>query len=528
VSKVITARQAVDLLKDGVTFCTSGFMGFGVPETLLSTMEEKFIKEGHPKDLFIVFAAGIAGDGKSRGGNHFSQPGMLRRLFSGNNSMTPKLSEAIASNRFPAYMAPQGVMVHLFRAIAGGKPGVLTHVGLKTFCDPRVEGCRVNDKCKSDPTGCVVELIELAGQELLFYPAFPIDICFIKGTTVDEFGNLSIEHEAVKIEQFEIAAATKNSGGIVIVEAERLVQRGTIAPSQVTVPGALVNHIVIADPDISRQHFYPDEAPYVPSWTGETRIPLAGMVPLPLNIRKICGRRALFELKPGGFTNLGVGMPTTVSAVANEEGLADQVVLSIESGTIGGVPAGGLATGASYNPEAIIKQSDLFDLYDGGGIDVCYLGLAEADEQGNINVSKFSGRVTGPGGFINIAQNAKKVCFMGTFTTGKSKYEIKYGKLKVLEEAGGIKFRKHVEQITFSGEYSCKKGSQQVLYITERAVFRLTPQGMMLTEIAPGMDLEKDILAYMEFIPLIADDLKEMDLRIFNDERMGLTLEDLC
>jgi len=221
-------------------------------------------------------------------------------------------------------------------------------------------------------------------------------------------------------------------------------------------------------------------------------------------------------------------MPTTVSAVANEEGLADQVVLSIESGTIGGVPAGGLATGASYNPEAIIKQSDLFDLYDGGGIDVCYLGLAEADEQGNINVSKFSGRVTGPGGFINIAQNAKKVCFMGTFTTGKSKYEIKYGKLKVLEEAGGIKFRKHVEQITFSGEYSCKKGSQQVLYITERAVFRLTPQGMMLTEIAPGMDLEKDILAYMEFIPLIADDLKEMDLRIFNDERMGLTLEDLC
>ena len=526
-NKIITAQQAVDLVRDGDTLAINGFLGFCVAEDLLVTLEETYLREGRPKNLFAVYAAGIGADGRFRGANHLAQPGMLRRLYCGNNSATPKMAEAIASNRFPAYMVPQGVISHQMRAVAGGKPGVITHVGLKTFCDPRVEGCAVNDACKTDPEGGVVELMEIKGKEYLFYPAFPIHICFLRGTTADTFGNVTLEHEAVRIEQLELAAAVKNSGGTVIVQVERVVERGSLNPDRVVIPGVLVDHIVVGRPENCRQHYDESEAPYVPSWTGECKIPLDDRAPLPLDLRKVCGRRGLFELRPGGLTNLGIGVPTTVSAVASEEGLADQVILSIESGATGGVPAGGLLTGASYNPEALLKQPDLFDLYDGGGIDVAYLGLAQVDEAGNVNVSKFAGRVTGPGGFVNITQNAKKVCFLGAFTAGHSEIEIRDGKLRILKEAGGVKFVKRVEQITFSGEYSREGGRQQVLFITERAVFRLVKEGLMLIELAPGVDLERDVLSYMAFRPLISPDLKEMDPRIFQDALMGLTIDEL-
>lgn len=526
-NKIITPRQAVDLIHDGDTISLTGFIGFGVAEDILVELERTYRDEGRPRNLFAFFAAGIGGDGKERGANHFAEPGLLRRLFCANTSVTPKLAKAIAENRFPVYMAPQGVLSHMMRQIAAGGPGVITHVGLKTFCDPRVEGCRVNKACESDPEGGIVELVTLRGKEYLFYPAFPIDICFIKGTTVDSYGNLSWEREAVHIEQFELAAAVKNSGGIVVVQADRAVERGTIPPREVIVPGALVDYIVPGTPENSRQHYIEGLEPYVASWTGEERIALEEEKPEPFNLRKICGRRALFELKPGGFTNLGIGMPTVVSSIANEEGLADQVVLSIESGATGGVPAGGLGTGASYNPEAILKQPDLFDYYDGGGIDVAYLGLAQVDRSGNVNVSRFSGRVTGPGGFIDITQNAKTVCFLGSFTAGKPKIAVEDGKLRILEDGGAIKFVEAVEQITFSGEYSRESGRQRVLFITERAVFRLEKDGLCLIEIAPGVDLRRDILSRMAFLPKIADDLKEMDPRIFRDEPMRLTLAEL-
>ena len=525
-AKLITPRQAVDMVKDGATLGLTGFVSFGLPEELLLQMEQKFLAEGHPRDLFTFFAAGIAGDGKTRGLNHFSRDGMIGKLYGGNNSMAPIMGEYIASNKFPAYMAPQGVISHLMRAIAAGEPGVLTHVGLKTFCDPRVEGCRINDKCK-EYNEEFVRLLELGGSEYLFYRAFPIDVCFIKVTSVDEAGNASIEHEAVHIEQFELAAATHNSGGIVILQADRLVKKGSIPARQVVIPGVLVDYMVIGSPENSRQHYAPDEEPYVASWTGEVKVPLDQMPAIPLNLRKICARRALLELKPGGVTNLGAGMPTNLAAVANEEGLTDQIVLSMESGATGGMLASGLCSGASYNPDAILKQPDLFDFYDGGGIDVAYLGLAEADVHGNVNVSKFGGRVTGPGGFIDITQNAKKVCFMGSFTAGKSEIRVTDGKLDIVQDSGRVKFKQAVEQITFSGDYSREHGRQQVLFITERAVFRLTEKGLQLIEIAPGVNLEKDILALMEFKPEISRELKIMDSRIFAEGPMGVEISEL-
>ena len=395
--KVISAKEAACMVKDGATLCIGGFIGFSLAEEVFTELEDRFAREQHPADLFLVYAAGIAGDGKTRGSNHFSRKGMVRKMYCGNNSQNPAMAELIASNAFPTYMAPQGTICHLFRAIAAGEPGVLTHVGLGTYCDPRVEGCRANDAC-SEKDGNVVELVTIGGKEYLFYPSFPIDICIIKATSADEAGNLSLEREPLTTEQYEIAAATKNSGGIVIAQVDRIVQKGSLHPRSVEVPGILVDYVVVGTPENSRQHYDPkNNEEYVASWTGDVRIPLSAIEPLPLNARKVCARRAAFEIGNAKCINLGVGMPSAVSVVMNEEGLTDSVTFSVESGVTGGVPASGLSMGAAYNPEAILKQLDIFDFYDGGGIDVAFLGLAQADAEGNVNVSRFAGRVTGPG-----------------------------------------------------------------------------------------------------------------------------------
>jgi propionate CoA-transferase len=421
-------------------------------------------------------------------------------------------------------MAPQGVMSHMMRAIAGGKPGVLTHVGLKTYCDPRRDGCKINEAAKNSDEN-VVELIHIGGEEKLFYRAFPIHYAIIKGTTADEAGNICMEQEAVHIEQFDIAAAAHNSGGKVIVQVNRIVQSGTLPAKNVEVPGAMVDYIVVGTPENSRQQYAVAEG-YVPSWSGEIRIPLDNLERMELGPRKVIARRVAMELKEDAFVNLGIGVPTGVPNVLNEEGLSDAVTFSIESGATGGVPSGGLATGAAFNPDAIVKQTDIFDYYDGGGIDLACLGGAEFDKYGNVNVSKFNGRVIGPGGFINITQNAKIVCFAGTFTTGKGgEFKIADGTLTIVKDSPFIKFRENVEHITFSGEYSTEHGKQKVFYITERAVFMLTREGMELIEIAPGVDLENDVLGKMEFKPVIKGQVSLMDARIFQEENMGLVLK---
>ena len=520
----ISAKEAAAMVKDGWSMALGGFLGMSLPEDIYYELEKSYLETGHPAKLKLSSVAGLGGDGATRGYNRFSHPGMVGELRACNLTFCPEMKRLASENDFPCYMFPQGVQAHMMRAIAGKKPGVITQIGVKTFADPRVEGCKMNEAAKKLDKE-VVKLLELDGNEYLYYPSYTFDCALIKGTSADENGNISIEHESLTVEQFEMACAAKNSGGIVIAQVDRVVQAGTLHPRSVIVPGAIVDYVVVGRPENSRQQYAYEQA-YRPEMCGEVKIPMDAIEPAPMNIRKVIARRAAMELKKRDFVNLGVGIPTTVSAVLNEEGIANDVSFSIESGITGGVPTGGLATGGGINPICILKQPDTFDLYDGGGIDVGCLGAAEFDEDGNVNVSKFGGSVVGPGGFSNISQCAKTICFCGSFNVGKGEIEIKDGRLHIIKDTEGKKFHKKVEQITWSGEYCREKGVQKALFITERAVFEVRKEGVTLTEIAPGVDLQKDILDHMEFKPIIADDLKLMDERIFRDEPMGLQLQE--
>lgn len=522
--KFIDAKEAAKIIKDGSTVAIDAFISFCLADDILGEIENRFINEGHPNSLNVVNVAGIGGDGKNRGINHFAHKGLMRRFLCSNLSLANKIYPLITDNAFPCFMIPQGVLSHMMRAIASGKPGVITEVGMKTFVDPRVDGGRINDaarECGDIP----VQLISLNGSDCLFYPAFPIDIAIIKGTKADHKGNISLEKEAMHLEQLEMATAARNSGGIVIVQVDEIVESGDLHPQMVTVPSTLVDYVVLGTPENTGQHFIEDLPKPINSWCGDEKIQLEEIKSMPLSPEKVVCRRGIFEITENAFINLGIGLPMNVSNVLNEESLINKVSASIESGVMGGVPAPGIATGAAYNPDAILKQPDMFDFYDGGGIDFACLGSAEIDMQGNVNVSRFAGKVPGPGGFINITQGAKNICFMGTFTAGKSDIRIEDGKLKIVKDGPHIKFVKHVDHITFSGENSLDKGRQNVFYITERAVFKLQSEGPVLLEIAPGADLQKDILDKMEFRPHIAADLKLMDERLFRPEKMGISLK---
>ncbi|RVT85333.1 acyl CoA:acetate/3-ketoacid CoA transferase [Rhodobacteraceae bacterium CCMM004] len=514
-NKTVTPEAAAALIHDGDTVTTSGFVGIGVPETLLKAVGARFRDQGGPRDLTLLFAAG-QGDGRDRGLNHLAPPGLLARVVGGHWGLIPKIGRLAAEGALQAYNLPQGVISQLYRDIAAGKPGTLSRVGLETFVDPRKGGGKLNAATVDD----LVRLIEIDGEEVLFYRALPIDVALLRGSTADTAGNVTMENEALTIDNLAQAMAAKNSGGVVIVQVEQVVARGSLNPREVEIPGALVDAVVLAAPGDHMQTF---ATAYAPAFTGRYRTPSEDTGTLPLDARKVIARRAAFELPVNGVVNLGIGMPEGVAAVAGEERLLSHLTLTAEPGVIGGQPASGLDFGAAVNTDAVIAQNQQFDFYDGGGLDIAILGMAEVDAQGSVNVSKFGPRLAGAGGFINISQNARRVVFAGTFASVGLDVRVADGRVDIRTEGRVQKFVAAVEHVTFFGPRAARLG-QPVLFVTERAVFRLRPDGLELIEIAPGVDLGRDVLDRMAFRPVI-EDVAEMDARIFADAPMGLDVD---
>ncbi len=501
--KIVSAAEAVALIHDGDTVATGGFVGIGFAENLAIALQRRFRETAAPRDLTLVYAAG-QGDGRQRGLNHLAEPGLLRAVVGGHWGLVPALQKLALDGAIEAWNLPQGVISHLFRDIAAGRPGHLTRVGLGTFVDPRLGGGRVNARSTAER----VRLLPIDGEDYLFYPAFPIDVALIRGTTADPEGNISFEREALTLESLSIAMAARNSGGVVIVQVERIAESHSLNPRQVKIPGVLVDCVVLAErPELHPQTFA--EA-YSPAFAAEIRVPLERIAPLPPGARKAIARRAALELPPNAVVNLGIGMPEGVAAVAAEEGVLDLITLTAEPGVIGGMPASGLNFGAAVNAQAIIDQPYQFDFYDGGGLDVAVLGLAQADAEGNVNVSRFGTRLAGAGGFINISQSARRLVFVGSFLGPAGE-----------RRPAARKFVQAVEQVSFSAAQARRRG-QQVLYVTERCVFELGERGLRLIELAPGLDPQRDVLAQMDFVPDMAEPLGLMDEALFGEAALGL------
>ena len=540
-ARFITAKEAAKLIPDGATEGVAGMGLSGWAEEIACAMRDSFRETGHPCGLHLKQGSALGDWGygnafvgwdrsKREGGPDKEQgnrgatrlgeagPGLVKKWTSAHIGSAFTLCDQARNNELESYCLPQGVIINLWREIGAGRPGLLTKVGLGTFVDPRVEGGRMNECAKDE----LVKVVEFEGEEYLFYPGFKVDVAILRGTIADENGNISFAHESVINEGFAVANATKNSGGIVIVQVEYLAKKETLPAKDIKIPGTLVDYVVQArDPKSCWQA----EGDYwEPAFSGEIRKPLTAIEPLPFDERKVICRRCAMELKKGDLINLGVGMPADIAKVVNEEGLIDQVTMSTESGMVGGVPSALPSFGSAYNPEAIITPNEMFDLISGGGLNMTCLGIGEIDKDGNNNVSRMGSRLTGPGGFIDISSNTPKVIFAGTLV-GKAKVKVGDGKLEILEEGTIRKFVDQVGQITFSGRYA--PADQEVLYVTERAVFKLIGHELTLIEIAPGIDLERDVLGQMGFRPAISPDLKTMDPALF-EEHWGRLGETLC
>jgi propionate CoA-transferase len=510
-NKVISVRDAVGLVPDGGTLLIGGSgAGHAVPQRFIDELATVYAQEGRPRDLTTVRVVGI-GDFAERGFSQLGLPGLQKRTIGSNIGNEPRLGALVEANQIEAYSFPQGVLSQLMREIAAGRPGLVTHVGLGTYVDPRQTGGKQNSRTTED----LVELVSLRGREWLLYHSFPIDVADIRGTTADEDGNVTMEGEAVQGEMLAMAMAAHNTGGIVIAQVRQLAPRGSLTPRSVRIPAALVDHVYV---DAGQwQTYITQDSPY---YAGALRKPVTPEPALPLDVRKIIARRSLLEFPPGAICNLGFGISQLIGRVAWEEGITDRLVLTVEQGIFGGAPVAGNEGGAGFNYQAMIDQPYMFDFYDGGGLDVASLSFAEVDVEGNVNVHAFEGRVRGPGGFPNISARTDKICFVGTLTARGLEIEIDDG-VRIKSEGSLPKFVPQVREISFNGKLARQRG-QQVRYITERAVFALEHDGLVLTEVAPGIEIERDVIAQMGFRPRIAGEVRTMDSRLYNSGPMGL------
>jgi len=511
--QVVTADEAARLVRDEDTILIGGSgSGHAVPDTILAAIERRFLSTGSPRHLTSIHPVGL-GDGSGRNGvGHLAHQGLLKRIVCGTYVDAPPISDLAMADRIEAYTLPQGALSLLTREMAAGRPGLITHVGLHTFVDPRLGGGKQSVSAKED----LVELVTLAGRDWLLYKPFKVDVALLRGTTADEDGNVTMEQEAIFGEMLSMAQATRRCGGLVVVQVKRLAKRGVLRAKDVKIPAMLVD-LVVVDPH-QQQTFLTD---YDPAYAGELKVPLTSFSRLPLDARKIVPRRATLELFRGAICNVGSGIMTGIGLIGAEEEILDEITLTNEQGLIGGAPASGRDAGAARNYSSAIDQPYQFDFYDGGGLELAFLSCVEVDRWGNVNISRFGGRIVGIGGFIDISQNARKVVFGGTFTSGGLEVDVAGGQIRIVREGAHRKFISRVEQISFSGQYAMECG-QQVLYVTERAVLRLTPAGLELVEVAPGLDVERDVLSIMEFRPAVSPQLREMDPRLFRPEPMGI------
>jgi len=513
----ITGREAAEMIESNSMIATGGFVGIGVPEEIHKKIEQRFLATGEPNNLGLIYSAG-QGDGKDKGLNHLGHEGLITKVIGGHWGLVPKLGKLANENKLKGYNIPQGVISHLFRDIAAGKPGTISNIGIGTFVDPEFGGGKINSSTTED----IVHKIQIHGKDILFYDGVKINFAVLRGSSADDNGNISFEKESLTLENLSMAMAAKNCGGKVIVQVERRVKAGSIDPKLVKIPGIFVDAVIVVEDINNHMQTFAEQfnETYVINHENESD----DTIQFPLDIRKIIARRSAMLLHSGvEVLNFGIGMPEGVSKVLKEENLGQNFVSTVEPGAIGGTPAGGLSFGCSAYPEAIIDQPYQFDFYNGGGLDMAFLGLAQCDKKGNINVSKFGPKIAGCGGFISITQNAKEVVFCGTFTAAGLNTSIVDGKLVILNEGKIKKFLNMVEQVTFNGDLAFESG-RNIHYVTERAVFELGKNGLILTEIAPGINIKKDILDQMDFKPAVSKNLKVMDKRIFIDLPMNLVI----
>jgi acyl CoA:acetate/3-ketoacid CoA transferase len=505
-SKLIDAAAAAALIKDGDTVAVTGNgAGMTAGEEILAAIERRFLETGHPRNLTLVHSLGL-GDRKEMGINRLAHEGLVSKVVAGHFTWSLRMQQLIRDEKVEAYSFPGGAIQQLLREIGAGRPGLITESGLGTFVDPRHDGGRCNARSREQ----LVELMQIDGKEYLRYKPFKVDVAIVRGTYADPRGNISPEEEAMDLDIHSVALAAHNSGGIVLAQVRQIVESGSLNPRSVRIPGVIVDHVVEAP---EQQQFYGRN--YDLTVSGGRRAHLDAAVPdIPSKLdRRVIARRAALELRPGASLNFGFGIPGGIFGVIAEQGVGDELWMSVEQGIHNGRMLDDTLFGAARNPEVILPSVEQFDYYSGGGIDIAFLGMGEADAQGNVNVAHLGGNLIGPGGFIEISQNAKKVVFCGTFDAQGSKLDFTGGELKVLQHGKVRKFVSEVERITFSGEFARSHG-REILYITERAVFKLDKNGMTLIEVAPGIDIETDIVAKMGFRPHIGD-VKTMPIEVF-------------